>query len=152
MPEQSHKIVWIPIDRETPGAEPVLASTKNGTVQILRLHQQKDDAHWRDESGTTQGDIAFEDVSAWAHLPASYDPNGDFLLEGHEICEEIGVTLMMVQIAEDRINKALLLVSAEEGVTMEELDKMDRAYCIVDKSTRTTRQTRHVSARTSDFP
>ncbi len=131
MAEQSNTIIWIPISQEVPGFEPVLTSTKNGTVHILRLHeglsQQKESAYWTDGIGNAQSNIAFEDVVAWAHLPTPYNPTENFLLEGREIYQEIGVTLMMVQIAEDKINQALAVASAEEGVTMEQLEKMDEA-------------------------
>jgi hypothetical protein len=51
----------------------------------------------------------------------------DCRLQNDEICLQIGHTLMMIQIAEKRINDALLVVSAAENVTMEELEKMDDA-------------------------
>jgi len=76
MPDQPHKINWTPIADQLPPLTEVLASTKSA-VYILRYHPGnqliKNSANWRDRFGKVL-DIQFEDVIAWAPLPAPFDP------------------------------------------------------------------------------
>jgi hypothetical protein len=46
-------------------------------------------------------------------------------VEGQEIYGEIGCILMMIQMVEEKINRAFLVIATDEIVTMEQLEQMD---------------------------
>jgi hypothetical protein len=78
MSQQMRTIVWTPMNEQEPPPELVLASTKTD-VYIVQLRKGpkhlKDSDSWMNKLGQKEDAIRFDDVIAWAKLPAPYDPD-----------------------------------------------------------------------------